>query len=315
MDGLRSLARDQSREQARVYDVQTLIQGVYGLLHEIYKKEGINLVFESPVQNNIKVKVRFGAVQQVLMNLIGNARDALNSSTTKNITVNVEYVKDDILINVRDTGCGIAQQNIENIFKAFYTTKEVGKGTGLGLSISKKIIQDEGGDINVVSVLDKGTTFSIRLPAYIEKEKVQSKVESNPVDVKKTTKVELKNKVALIVDDEHEIRRILRYILTREGMTVVEAVDGEDAWNIWQKQHFDFLVTDLNMPKLNGPQLIARIIHQNTKNASIFVLTGGVQNDWNIVEGLDISSAITNIIPKPFTIDLLLQTLTTGRGA
>ncbi len=106
-------------------------------------------------------------LEQVLINLIINAKQALTSSLEKKITLTVEAASGRVLIHIRDTGCGIAKENLESIFDPFFTTKPVGVGTGLGLSISYGIASEHGGTIRVSSVVGRGSTFTIELPEYV----------------------------------------------------------------------------------------------------------------------------------------------------
>ncbi len=119
-------------------------------------------------QNDLVIQADLDQLKQVFINLIGNACEALESSTIKLITVNVLKENGNLIVDIIDTGCGIAEENIGKIFTPFFTTKKMGKGTGLGLAIAYGIIKMHKGDIKVKSVVGKGTTFMIKLPTLIK---------------------------------------------------------------------------------------------------------------------------------------------------
>lgn len=309
VDGLRSVTRDYTKEQARHHDANKLTDSIYRLLHEIYKKEGIDLSF-TPLKESAQIQVRFGALQQVLMNLVSNAHDALKDSKRKNIDITTRIEKEHLLIEVSDSGCGIPEVDLEKIFQSFYTTKEVGKGTGLGLSISQKIIMDEGGILSVKSIMNLGTTFTISLPLQKEKS-VDERME---VSGHTTLFDSLKGQRALVVDDEEELREIIELILTKQGVHVQTAKNGEEALKLWQEQSFDLVITDLNMPSMSGAQLIFHMRERKSPGTRVYLLSGGVKNDWQLVDGLDITPLITQIISKPFTKKSLIEKVSTSKS-
>ncbi len=117
----------------------------------------------------------------------------------------------------------------------------------------------------------------------------------------------LKGQKALVVDDEEELREIIAMILTREGVLVETAENGEEALKLWRNNPYDLVITDLNMPVLNGAQMISRMREIKTSATKFFILTGGVKNDWQIVDGKDITLHVTETIAKPFTRKSLIE--------
>ncbi len=198
-------------------------------------------------------------IEQVLMNLATNARDAMPGGGTLIIKTDLasfdsEYIKlhgygkpgNYALISVEDTGTGIDEKIRERIFEPFFTTKEVGKGTGLGLAMVYGIIKQHEGYINVYSVKNKGTTFKIYLPL------IKSTTE-NIKDIDKYYNTG-GSETILVAEDDSLVRNLSRKILEKAGYHVIEALDGEDALNIFKEKNkeIQLLLLDVIMPKKNG---------------------------------------------------------------
>ena len=202
-----------------------------------------------------------GQIEQVLMNLATNARDAMPDGGFLSITTDLINLDDSFirahaygspgryaLITVTDTGMGMDEETKEKIFEPFFTTKEVGKGTGLGLSIVYGIVKQHQGYINVYSELSKGTTFKIYLP-IIEVEAKGIEVREAPAQIRGTETV-------LIAEDEADVRRFTKAFLEEFGYKVIEAVDGEDAVNKFKENRgkIKLLILDVIMPKKHGKE-------------------------------------------------------------
>jgi PAS domain S-box-containing protein len=203
-----------------------------------------------------------GQIEQVLMNLATNARDAMPEGGT--LTISTEIVELDreyiitsgygkpgkyALISVADTGKGIDEKTKRFIFEPFFTTKERGKGTGLGLAVAYGIIKQHNGNIEVYSELGKGTTFRIYLPIVeAEVEETEPKVITTPIGGKETI---------LIAEDNIDVRNYTKTVLEEFGYKVIEAVNGEDAINRFMenKNIIEFLLLDVIMPKKNGKEV------------------------------------------------------------
>ncbi len=207
-----------------------------------------------------------GQIEQVIMNLATNARDAMPnvgvlSIITELTEIDEEFVRNHgigkpgpyALILISDTGIGMDEETQKKIFEPFFTTKEAGKGTGLGLSIVYGIIKQHEGYINVYSELGKGTTFKIYLPV------IESRVEME----KWEAAVSLKGgtETILLAEDDAEIRNLIKSILEGAGYKVVESVDGEDAANKFNeyKDKIGLLLFDVIMPKTNGKEAYEKI--------------------------------------------------------
>lgn len=254
------------------------------------------------------VKVDASQLEQVIINLAVNARDAMADGGTLVIRTghyqchrqhrvghDVMPPGDYVLIEAIDTGHGISLENIEHIFEPFFSTKELGSGTGLGLSTVYGIVKQTGGFVNVESEVGAGTTFKIFLPRYIGSEQVHSAhmIEQPSGDL-------TGEETILLVEDEDAVRLFSARALREKGYRVLEANSGEAALEMLKKgeDKFDLLVTDVVMPKMDGPTLSKKIrdIYPDTK--TIFI-SGYTEDTFR--QNLDHDTQI-HFLPKPFTL-------------
>ena len=202
-----------------------------------------------------------GQIEQVLMNLAANARDAMPEGGTLTIETGTAELDMDFLkiheygkpgmyamITVTDTGHGMDENTRQRIFEPFFTTKEVGKGTGLGLSMVYGIIKQHSGYINCYSEQGKGTTFRIYLP-LIKEEAKEAKAAAEGY-----TALTGGTETILLAEDEEEVRKLMKLVLEEAGYKVIEAVDGQEALEKFRenKDSIDLLLLDVIMPKING---------------------------------------------------------------
>jgi PAS domain S-box-containing protein len=209
-----------------------------------------------------------GQIEQVLMNLATNARDAMREGGL--ITIETETVDIDqsfidkhgfgkegqyAVISVTDTGIGMDKETREKIFEPFYTTKEVGKGTGLGLAMVYGIIKQHDGYINVYSEPGKGTTFRIYLPL------VQATAETLKITPEVINALETGTETILLAEDENEVRAFNKRLLEEYGYKVIEAIDGDDAIDKFKlhKDKIQLLLLDVIMPNRNGNEVYRAI--------------------------------------------------------
>jgi PAS domain S-box-containing protein len=219
-----------------------------------------------------------GQIEQVLMNLSANARDAmpkggLLSLETGTVDMDADYVKLHgfgepgcyALISVSDTGEGMDETICKKVFEPFFTTKEVGKGTGLGLSIVYGIIKQHNGFINVYSEPDKGTTFKIYLPL------IQSATEGK--DIREEEVLVGGTETILVVDDDTSLRELAEKFLRMFGYTIITAVDGEEALALFRenREKIDLVILDIIMPKMNGKDAFDEMRKINPDIKSIFI--------------------------------------------
>jgi len=222
-----------------------------------------------------------GQIQQVLMNLCVNARDAMQdggSLTFKTEDVLIEAGELDAhfkarpgrysLLSVIDSGCGMDEETCEKIFDPFFTTKEVGKGTGLGLSTVYGIVKQNEGDIDVSSELGKGTTFNVYLPVSISVLKEASLLVSQD-GIASEGGIE----TILVVEDDETILELTNHTLSDKGYTVLTARDGDEAVRIF-KEHadeIDCVIMDVVMPRMGGKEAMEKILKMRPSLRHLFV--------------------------------------------
>jgi len=193
------------------------------------------------------------SLEQVLMNLAVNARDAMPKGGRLQVTTR-PFASAEICLAVKDSGTGIPEQVLPRIFDPFFTTKEVGKGTGLGLAMVFGIVQTHGGRIEVDSQEGKGTEFRIILPTV-----ARSQVPADEVPTRDLDEVSFAGRRILVVEDEAPLRDLMAEGFTARRAQVDTARDGAEGWALWRGSHYDLIISDQRMPELTGLELLARI--------------------------------------------------------
>ncbi|MEK6583112.1 MAG: PAS domain S-box protein [Nitrospirota bacterium] len=262
-------------------------------------------------EDDLTVMADPGQIEQVLINLATNARDAMEGGGVLTIiTKPVELDNNFIMahnygkkgkyafVSVTDTGTGMDERTKEKIFDPFFTTKEVGKGTGLGLAIVYGIIKQHNGYINVYSEQGQGTTFNIYLPL------------TRKAEVKETKLAEIASSMdgaetVLLAEDEGEVRQITKTVLEKFGYKVIEAVDGEDAVNKFMENRdkIELLIFDVIMPKKTGKEAYEEIKKIRPDIRALFTSGYPVEiagNKGPFEEGI-------NFVPKPVSPTGLLK--------
>lgn len=251
-------------------------------------------------------------LQQVLLNLSVNARDAMPEGGTlsleaANITITEEDARRNleaavgnyVRISVRDTGVGIPPDVVDNIFEPFFTTKDIGKGTGLGLSTVYSIVKSHGGFVSVHSEVGAGTVFHLYLP--------QTEKERAPVVADSEEKGhEGQGELILLVDDEPNLRAAIADMLTDARYRVVTAINGNDALQTLtgQTQTVAAVITDISMPEMDGRALIRAL---RARNVSIPILATSGRADHQVEEVM--AAGATHFVAKPFAPEALLVLL------
>jgi PAS domain S-box-containing protein len=251
-------------------------------------------------------------LHQVLLNLCVNARDAMPEGG--DLTIEAENAEIDdvytalnpdakqgdyVVIRVSDTGSGIAPDTRDRIFEPFFSTKEVGRGTGLGLSTSLAIVRSHGGFISLYSEPGVGTTFRVYLPAT----RAQSPSPEAPRSV--ASFAGGNGELVLLVDDESPIRQVAQRTLERTGYRVITAADGREAMSIYSERggEIDLVLTDMSMPVMDGPTLIARLRGENPDVR--IIASSGLSTAEGA--GTDAGGRAVPFLPKPYTAETLLR--------
>jgi len=241
-------------------------------------------------------------IQQVFLNIINNARQAMESHQPKGwIKVTSGVNRGNVRITIQDNGPGIAPENLSKIFDPFFTTKEVGKGTGLGLSLCYGIIKEHGGTITPRSRPGEGATFIIELPiAYAVEEKSTTEIRQAPKR-EPINPQEGAGKKVLVIDDEEPILQMVRETLTRRGYQVDIAADGETGLRHMDRNQYDVTLCDWKMPGLNGQQVYERVRSKHpAQSERMIFITGDMVNE-KTCKFLEDQKRIC--LAKPFTFD------------
>ncbi|MEI6561718.1 MAG: PAS domain S-box protein [Verrucomicrobiota bacterium] len=303
-----------SRKQAvqmKALDMKAVLESIHGMLARLL---GETVLMKVQTDAELMwVKADHGMLEQVIVNLCVNARDAMPHGGK--LTFRVEKLEIEagsapvhldihpgkfVCLSVADTGTGIAPEDIKHIFEPFYTTKEVGKGTGLGLATVHGIIQQHGGWIDVESKVGEGTVFRVYLPAFAEEQATAAEGKLKQIPRGRET--------ILLVEDDVVLLRSVISGLQLLGYRVVEAVDGVDAWLKWQEhsEEIDLLLTDMVMPGgMNGLELAQQI--QNAMPGFKVILSSGYSDTLNHANP-ELFPGIT-MLPKPYGISVLARTI------
>jgi PAS domain S-box-containing protein len=253
-----------------------------------------------------------GQIEQLLMNLLVNAADAMplgGDITLKTVNISHREIRekvyrprprDYVLLTVTDTGAGMDSKVLERIFDPFFTTKKFGKGTGLGLAMVYGIVKGHGGYIDVESQEGKGTTFQVYLPAA--KRRVEE-TEEGPETIQRGTET------ILIIDDEALVMEVGQKLLTFMGYQVLAAKEGEGALEIYRarRNEIDLVILDLVMPRMEGGEVFRRL-RQISPEVKVLI-SSGYSIDGKAAQILD--EGACGFIQKPFDMKQLSQTLRT----
>lgn len=283
----------------KILDLNTLIADQINMLRRLIP-ENIELKFV-PCDGVGQVKVDRGQIEQVVMNLVINARDAMPGGgllviETSNAKLDsaqaASSAENYVLVSVRDNGCGMDATTKSHMFEPFFTTKEQGKGTGLGLAIVFGIVRHSGGQILVDSEPGLGTTFKIYLP-MVEEAFQKPKEENLEVLTHATGTI-------LLVEDEDGVRESAAEYLTENGYTVLKAKCGTEALRIAESHDgmIDLLLTDVVMPQMCGPEIAERIKQKSPQTRVVF-MSGYSNNLLTTQQTLDPQHVL---LRKPFRL-------------
>jgi signal transduction histidine kinase len=294
--------------QPKILDLNMLVSEMCKLLRRLIR-EDIAFAFHAS-ESLGRVKADPGQIEQVIMNLVVNAGDAMLSGgtltiETRNVTVDEQYALarppilpgEYVLFEVTDTGHGMDAETKSRIFEPFFTTKEQGKGTGLGLATVYGIVKQSGGCVWVESEPEKGARFEVYLP------RVDEAAESSECEEIAITPVR-RRKTVLVVEDEGGVRELASEFLESAGYTVLTAKDGTEALAIAEQSDdpIHLLLTDVVMPKMRGPELAKRLKGLRTRLRIVY-MSGYLEynrgNDDFLEEGF--------FLQKPFSRETLVH--------
>jgi len=292
--------------QTRVLDLNDVLSGVDKMLRRLIGEDVEFTVV--PGESLGRVRADPGSIEQVILNLCVNARDAMPiggklTMQTANVELDEGYAKEHIgakpgphvMLSVTDTGTGIDKPTLARMFEPFFTTKEKGKGTGLGLSTVFGIVEQSGGTVWVYSELGMGTTFKVYLPRVVDDiEEVRPR--ASPTSLRGSETI-------LLVEDENQVRDVARGILRRHGYTVIEARDAEEAL-LLSEQHqgpIHLLLSDVVMPNMSGPEL-AKLLVQVRPEMKVLCMSG-YTDDAAVRHG--VIDAEFDYLQKPITVETL----------
>ena len=309
VDGLGTFSRMEDEITSEVCNLGELIRSTYFMISEILESDGIVFQFDDFSGEGIFGNFPAGKLQQILLNLISNARDAMANQTRKILRVELAPLSDTaVRIQVEDSGEGIQEELWEKVFDPFFTTKDVGKGTGLGLSLSQSIAKRLGGSLDLIRTGKTGTLFELRIPRAACPEDTQSRVSGFQQSATSRPKLHLS---CLIVDDEPEIREILGDLLEQHVHgEILEASNGIEALDCLKGpkgKTIGLVLTDLSMPKMGGKKLVSEIrAHFGARAPQIYVVTGRVPE-----AGVDlvVDSGADGHLQKPFGGEAIVKML------
>ncbi|HEX2669860.1 MAG TPA: response regulator [Polyangiaceae bacterium] len=288
---------------------------VFGKIEQMLRRLiGEDVEFASNIDRDLRrIKADPGQVEQIIMNLVVNARDAMPQGgkltvATSHVTLDEEYASRHIgvnagmhvLLTVSDTGTGMAGATLARIFDPFFTTKEPGKGTGLGLATVFGIVRQSGGSICVDSEIGVGTSFKIHFPV------VEGALGRRRSDLPTLDRLSLfGTETVLLVEDDERVRSLVRAIVLKFGYVVLEAQSAGDAF-LLAEQHegaIDLLLTDVVMPRMSGRQLADRLMLERPEMKVLYM--SGYTNDAVVRHG--VSNTTIAFIQKPLTPEPLMH--------
>jgi two-component system, cell cycle sensor histidine kinase and response regulator CckA len=295
--------------EPRVVDLNEILLGSREILVRMIG-EDIELSYV-PAPALGKVKVDVGQLEQVVLNLAVNARDAMPRGgrltiETANVVFDAGYGETHpdvnpgphVMLAVSDTGVGMDRPTLERVFEPFFTTKEQGKGTGLGLSTVFGIVKQSGGSIFAYSELGRGATFKLYFPRA-EERRVPSETRMAAV------RLEATGETVLVAEDDDQVRAIVLRVLARAGYRVLEARSGSEALAVADRhlERIDLVVTDVVMPEMGGPELGSALRRRRADLRLLYM--SGYTDDAVLRHGL--LEGEVAFLQKPITPDLLLR--------
>ncbi len=298
--------------QPETLDLNSVIAGMAGMFRHVMGSSVDTQILPAPGLHAVKADA--GQIEQVIMNMAMNARDAMPNGgkftlETANVSIDQETVGrypelkpgEYVMLAITDTGAGMSQKVKERVFEPFFSTKDVGQGTGLGLSTCYGIVKQSGGHINVYSELGRGTSFKIYLPQVDQPAPV-------PVSPLNASELPRGTESILLVEDDPALREMAAMLLRRLGYTVLAAADGIEALRLIQQRDtepVDLLFTDVVMPHMNGKELANRVLASHPRTRILF---SSAYTENAIVHQGVLDKGVA-LLQKPFTPSALARKL------
>ena len=288
-----------SRQQPRTIDVLDLAAVVRDLMPLLRTSlpPGISVRLAADMAD-ARILADRSQIEQVVLNLVLNARDAMPNGGQVAISVWVDHVRQRVLMNVSDTGTGIDEGTRARIFEPFFTTKPMGSGTGLGLSVVYGVITQAGGTVQADSELGRGTTMRVSLPLT----RGADRMAQEPAPERE----EDRSKLVLLADDEVSVRTTTRRLLERNGWRVIEASNGEEAFALFlaHRDQVNVVLSDVRMPGVDGVELARRVRSVIPEFPVVFF------SGYDELEQSEVSE-LSNVplIAKPFSLNELLRVM------
>ncbi|MDM7860251.1 ATP-binding protein [Alteromonas sp. ASW11-36] len=300
--GLKSISRRTAESTTgAICNIDEAVNEIVELMRELYSPKGFTLHYETD-QAVAWCAIDKSVLQQVLVNIITNAIHALEDSPYKHVEIKQGIKKNKLTIDIVDKGEGISQSNLEKVFHPFYTTKPRGEGTGLGLTVSKRLLSDNGGELNIRSERGKGTTVSLTIETAQNPKKVIKPTKS-PINKAGTCNI-------LIVDDEQEIRELVAMQLETLGFEVQTLSSGQRVIQTLKSNHFDYLMIDSQMPGKSGEDVILEI--PAGISTKVILMTGDVTKDNGSLRKRGVH--VYRLLYKPFSLKDLSEIFESGQS-
>jgi len=290
--------------KAEIIDLKATVEILLGMITTLIG-EDIRLRY-SGSGDALPVRINPGEIEQIVLNLATNARDAMPTGGEIELTV-AEVTKQGstfALLQVADSGTGMDDATLAQVFEPFFTTKEQGYGTGLGLSTLHSIVNQVNGSIDVITDPGKGSRFDIFLPCadgMVTSNPEQERTES-PSPPPETEHAEVSGHI-LLAEDNEPVADFISGILRREGYKVTHAADGRQALSAIKNQDFDLILTDIIMPDMSGPEMIRALGKDDDIPPVVFM--SGYTDDRLAAYGFN--AADVSLLQKPFSYGELLS--------